>query len=381
MAQRFRDINEPAASYGKKKEEPREKKPTSGVENYQGLSTAAPVEYRITHVRPVEPEHGFRRNKAYDIVGQIEPLVEKITQPRIMLYPVGIYQGSEDNFFPNGIEAFPDKDGKFRVTCSYLLNAMGYDNDDGKPDDATWVLVIRAQGRTAENDFESEPLTFPRTAKPFVSLRKGHYDDNGASRYGKPREGDDYVAGDAVKLLQQDLATLRFLPKGEDDGVFGDGTDEAVRAFQRIAIDTYRMPHPLGKLIEAETTLQQASPDGVVGPKTRDEKWPWEFKTLKGKKGADTDAGYFEGSYEAQFLRFVAGASAGSEFDLKAMKLQLTASTNASYSPAFQPPPLPWTTCLTCHAKRVASLPDFHNSRIPFLRFGFRHSSPGGYCG
>ena len=63
-----------------------------------------------------------------------------------------------------------------------------------------------------------------------------------------------------------------------------------------------------------------------------DERWPWEFKTLKGKKGVDTAAGYFEGSYEAQFFRFVAGAKLESEFDLSEMKMKLAGSMNASYS-------------------------------------------------
>ena len=280
MAEGFHDINSPGFNFGGKKEDPKAKKPNTGIDDSQNppKKEPPPVEYRIKYVRPLEPENGFRHNKAYDIEGEIEPLVEKITQPRIVLYPIGIYNGAEDNFFPKGIEVFPDKDGKFRVTCDHLFNAMDYDNDYEKPADATWVLVIRAQGRTAEKDVESEPLTFPQPEKAFINLREGHYDDNGASQYQKPREGGDYVSGDAVKRLQQDLITLRFLPKGENDGFFGSKTDAAVKDFQKIAIDKYRMPFRLGKLIEAESTLQQSSADGIVGPKTRDEIDLWKKK-------------------------------------------------------------------------------------------------------
>jgi len=62
--------------------------------------------------------------------------------------------------------------------------------------------------------------------------------------------------------------------------------------------------------------------------------WPWKFKTIENadKSGIDTNAGYFSIAYEAQFLRFLAGANTSSEFDLKQMTIKLTASANASYS-------------------------------------------------
>ena len=61
-------------------------------------------------------------------------------------------------------------------------------------------------------------------------------------------------------------------------------------------------------------------------------KWPWKFKTIENSGGVDTAAGYFSGAYEAQFLRFLAGANAESEFDLRKKIIKLTASANASYS-------------------------------------------------
>ncbi len=278
MVTEWHDINTPSFSFTQKPQEPKQKKPHRGIgDALDGpIPDPPPVEYRIKYVRPVEPESGFRHNKAYDIEGEIEELVEKVTQPRIMLYPKGIYKKSVDNFFPNGIEVFPDKDGKFRVMCNHLFNAMEYDKDHEKHDEATWTLIIRAQGRTAEKIVESEPLTFPQPQKPFLDLRMGHYDDFGASSYHKPREGGDYVRGEAVKILQQDLISLRFLQEGEDDGFFSSKTDVAVKKFKEIANDKYRMPCKLGKLIEVQSTLEQSCPDGVVGSNTRDEIDLWK---------------------------------------------------------------------------------------------------------
>ncbi len=278
MAGKWHQVDEPGCGVEKKAQEPRQQKLVTGIDDLQEGSgkSGRTVEYRISYVRPVEPASGFRWNKPYDIEGRIEPLVEKITKPRIVLHPIGTYKGTEDDFFPNGIEVFPDSDGRFRCTCDTLYNAMEYDDDEQKGEDATWDLTIRATGTSAEADVESDPLSMPRSEQPFVQLRKGHYDDNGASRYDKPREGDDYVSGDAVKHLQQDLISRRFLPEGEDDGFFGSKTDDALRLFQEYAIDTYRMPRKHGKLVEVDTVLQQSQPDGLVGPKTRDELDRWK---------------------------------------------------------------------------------------------------------
>ena len=99
----------------------------------------------------------------------------------------------------------------------------------------------------------------------------------------------------------------------------------------------------LTKWLKKEAASQ--NPDGGMDKKLKalicqseqlDNKWPWEFKTLKtgekAKEGVDTVAGYFSGSAEAQFFRFVAGAKAEFEFDLTEMKLKLAGSLNVSYS-------------------------------------------------
>ncbi len=62
-----------------------------------------------------------------------------------------------------------------------------------------------------------------------------------------------------------------------------------------------------------------------------DTQWPWKYKfSKKGEK--QTAVGTFSGSAEAQFFRFVAGAEATSEFDLKEKKLQVGAKGGVSYA-------------------------------------------------
>ena len=70
----------------------------------------------------------------------------------------------------------------------------------------------------------------------------------------------------------------------------------------------------------------------IVATDQIDTQWPWKWKILKAKADANTAAGYFCGSSEAQFLRFVAGAQVDSEFNLKEKKLVLTAHGDLSYS-------------------------------------------------
>jgi len=62
-----------------------------------------------------------------------------------------------------------------------------------------------------------------------------------------------------------------------------------------------------------------------------DTQWPFDWR-FSGEKDADTKAGYFKASGEVQFFRFVAGVQADTEFDLKEMKLTLTAHGDLSYS-------------------------------------------------
>ncbi|HEX3019730.1 MAG TPA: hypothetical protein VHP36_05490, partial [Chitinispirillaceae bacterium] len=182
MAKPWHDINIPSFYHAPKDVLSAPTKINTGVDDYpEDEKKSLPVEYRIKWVKPVEPCDGFRINKPFIIEGEIEPLVETITSPRIKIHPVGIYKGNEDEYFPNGIDAFPDKNGRFQVTCDHLFVPINYDEDSEKTPDATWDLVIRAIGKTAEKKSRSEPLTFPQPEKPFIELKKGHYDDNGAN--------------------------------------------------------------------------------------------------------------------------------------------------------------------------------------------------------
>jgi peptidoglycan hydrolase-like protein with peptidoglycan-binding domain len=107
----------------------------------------------------------------------------------------------------------------------------------------------------------------------FVELKKDGYDENGANKYNKEKDGDNYKEKQVVTELQKNLVTLGFLADSKDatDGYFGDTTDTAVREFQDYAIKTDRMKRSKGKIEQADKALDQSGPDGIVGKKTADE--------------------------------------------------------------------------------------------------------------
>jgi peptidoglycan hydrolase-like protein with peptidoglycan-binding domain len=263
----WRDINDPIFLKPKKIETPAADPDDAPPRK---VREPPPTEYSITSVRAVEPPHGFEPTKPYDIEGEVEQ-IGTITQPRIVLHPIGLYQGRESNFVPAGVDAFIDpKTLKFKATCMYLRQPYEYWSDRDRPADATWDLVIRAKGNTAQKSIESEKLTFPQPTK-FVVLKKDDYDETGAQKYNKPQSGETFKPRNVVKALQNDLINTGFLPKGADDGYFGDQTDKAVHEFQDYAIKPERMERQIGKLIKTDRKLEQAQPDGIVGKKTRDE--------------------------------------------------------------------------------------------------------------
>lgn len=268
-------INDPG-TWKKPEPEPEEKKPNTGLDD----SPAKPPEprakeYRFKDVSIVEPAQGFERNKPFDIEGAIELLGDKLTASRILLYPIGLYNGQEDKFVPGGIEADLDTStNKFCGTCNSLFDPRPYSEDSGKPADATWKLFVRADGATAEKPLESEQLTFPKPSK-FVELKKDHYDEDGASTYDKPQSGENFKPNGVVKSLQGDLIKTAFLPQGSDDGFFGDKTEAAVKKFQDYAIKSVRLKRKAGKTETTDTTLDQQQPDGIVGKKSRDELDRW----------------------------------------------------------------------------------------------------------
>lgn len=277
MKKPFRHINDLVFCFGTEKEKIKKTKPMTGVEKGDTLpADQLPIEYRIKSVRVIEPVHGFRINKPFSIEGEIEPLVDKIMQPRILLYPTGCYNGQEDHFVPGGIAVFADKTNGFCGVCNHLFTPAAYEQDRKKTTDAVWYLTVTAQGRTAEKAVHSDPLPFPQQEKPFVYLRNGHYDDNGVLHYAKPACGEDYIPGKAVTELQHRLTALKFLHRSECKGYFTRTTEDALREFQRYARDSLRMPLKLGKCIEIKKKLQQLFSDGIVCPATQDELDLWK---------------------------------------------------------------------------------------------------------
>jgi uncharacterized protein (TIGR02594 family) len=133
---------------------------------------------------------------------------------------------------------------------------------------------FKAEHIRGEKVIDSEDLTLPMETKSIV-LQKGDYDENGAAAYNKEQSGDNFKPNNVVKKLQGDLITTNFLPKGSDDGFFGDQTDKAVKDFQDYAIKLVRMKRSLGKTENTDKGLDQGAPDGIVGEKTRDELDKW----------------------------------------------------------------------------------------------------------
>jgi lysozyme len=133
---------------------------------------------------------------------------------------------------------------------------------------------FKAEHIRGEKVIDSEDLTLPMETKSVI-LQKGDYDENGAAAYNKDQSGDNFKPNNVVKKLQGDLITINFLPKGSDDGFFGDQTDKAVKEFQDYAIKLVRMKRSVGKTENTDKGLDQQSPDGIVGEKTRDELDKW----------------------------------------------------------------------------------------------------------
>jgi peptidoglycan hydrolase-like protein with peptidoglycan-binding domain len=254
--------------------------PVKQQEQSQSQESAAPkdkplAEYRFKKIIIVEPAQGFVENKPFEIKGEVELIISDVTRPKVLVYPYGVYKGRQDKFVPAGIEAFIDsKTGQFSCTCKSLYYPDTYNTDNSKTPESKWELGATAEGSTAEKPMESSRVTLPQKAT-FTTLKKNDYDENGAEKYSKPKSGQTFKPNNIVKTLQADLIKIKMLPDNSADGFFGDKTDKAVREFQEYAMKTDRMKRKVGKVEQTGTKLQQAQPDGVVGPKTRDELDLW----------------------------------------------------------------------------------------------------------
>ena len=219
---------------------------------------------RLSDPRFIKPVGGYRPGKPCRLSVRVEPLVEK-PRKRVLFDVYSSYNGRPEIREYVRLSGFIEASGDAVAEMKYLPLNEHYANDREKPPDAAYGIRFEAYHAAGGAPVSSETLRLPCPEEPLPDLRRGHYDDTGAQRYGKPREGEDYVPGEAVKALQQDLSTLRFLPKGPADGFFGDTTDAAVREFQEYAIAAFRLPLGKGKLITTDSRLAQSSPDGIVG--------------------------------------------------------------------------------------------------------------------
>jgi hypothetical protein len=158
MSQQWRDIDDPGV--WRKPEAEASTKPATGYDDSPPAPREALAkEYRFKDVSIVEPAQGFEKNKPFDMEGEIEPFDKSkpISASKILLYPIGVYNGQEDKFAPGGIEADLDQEtGKFHATCKSLFDPKPYADDANKPADATWKLYVRAEGGAAEKPMESD---------------------------------------------------------------------------------------------------------------------------------------------------------------------------------------------------------------------------------
>ena len=106
MPQTWRDIDDHGVWRKPKSEET--SKPTTGYDdNPPPPREPLAKEYRFKDVSIVEPAQGFEKNKPFDMEGEIEPFDKSkpISASKILLYPIGVYNGQDDKFAPGGIEA------------------------------------------------------------------------------------------------------------------------------------------------------------------------------------------------------------------------------------------------------------------------------------
>lgn len=276
MAKEVHDINEPGVWRS------RDKSSSSGTSS---PPPPAPVSdeipkkedphFRITSLEIEEPEDGFQHNRPFTVAGAVDWIRIRKANASVFIEPFGLYNGIVDNFLPGGVKAEIQRDGTFRAEIKRLFEPDNWAREKDKPKDARWQLFVRADASVAESSFESPKLTFPRQPKTLVSLRRGHYDDNGAQEYKKQKDAEDYVSGSRVLKLQKNLNSFNY-NAGEPDGFFGEQTEKALTLFQKHAIANKRMKRKLGKLNKSTTTLDQESADGIAGPKTLEEIDRWK---------------------------------------------------------------------------------------------------------
>ena len=269
MADKWHDINAPGVW-----RKPNTDKPVPESNKPSGAGDDAPQEnkkplVKLSEGKFVPPAEGTEINKKCPVQVSVEYLDDSAKSMQKVTF--SLYANYNDttsnlNLCVDGYE----KDGIAQAEMT-MYPPSGYKEGDSVE------YFFKAEHIQGEKVIDSEDLTLPMEIKSII-LQKGDYDENGASAYNKEQSGDNFKPNNVVKKLQQDLITICFLPKGSDDGFFGDQTDKAVKEFQDYAIKLVRMKRSVGKTENTDKGLDQESPDGIVGEKTRDELDNWLSK-------------------------------------------------------------------------------------------------------
>jgi hypothetical protein len=268
----YNDINSPIFTR-QKKDDAGPKKYITGVEDSPESTKEKPEpEYRIKSLNVIIPPEGIKQNSTFDFEGEMEKLGETCSK-RIVVDVKTTYKDSKeyDDIIAPNIEVTFDNN-KFKGICKKFWFNDFFLKDTEKAVDATFNLQLIAKGKTVEKEFLSEVYTFPMATKTVI-LKRGHYDDNGLKNYPDrcKKDGTNYIEGDAVLKLQQNLVRFRLLDKVATDGDFGENTENAVLAFQDYAKKPLRIKMKEGLVLKIDKITYNDEVDGIVGDKTQKE--------------------------------------------------------------------------------------------------------------
>jgi peptidoglycan hydrolase-like protein with peptidoglycan-binding domain len=263
MADKWHDINNPGA--WRKPE-----KPESGSGKPADPDDAPPEPQKplvkLSEGKFVPPAEGTAINKKCPVQVNVEYLDDSAKSMQKVTFSLYANYKDATSNLSHYVDGF-EKDGVAQAEMT-MYPPPGYQEGDSVD------YFFKVEHIRGEKVIDSEDLTLSMETQSII-LQRGDYDENGAAAYNKDQSGDNFKPNNVVKKLQGDLITTNFLPKGSDDGFFGDQTDKAVKDFQDYAIKLVRMKRSEGKTENTDKGLDQQSPDGIVGEKTRDELDKW----------------------------------------------------------------------------------------------------------
>jgi predicted chitinase/peptidoglycan hydrolase-like protein with peptidoglycan-binding domain len=264
MADKWHDINNPGAWQKPEKPESGSGKPADPDDNVPPEPQKPLV--KLSEGKFVPPAEGAEINKKCPVQVNVEYLDDSAKSMQKVTFSLYANYKDATSNLSHYVDGF-EKDGVAQAEMTI------YPPPEYKEGDRV-DYFFKAEHIRGEKVIDSEDLTLPMETQSIV-LQKGDYDENGAAAYNKDQSGDNFKPNNVVKKLQGDLITTNFLPKGSDDGFFGDQTDKAVKDFQDYAIKLVRMKRSEGKTENTDKGLDQESPDGIAGEKTRDELDKW----------------------------------------------------------------------------------------------------------